>query len=343
MRPKLYKHLFKEQIWRRDPHGVFGHEVFWMEGSKDMEGFGGSYAFSYVTKEGPLLPQAGAMLVHPYDTVLAFVATDYRDILELGAEVSLEIGEERETYTFALSQLVNIPRGVPYGNVRVADKTRDFGLLCVYLAPEYRAKTIPAGDIKAPVPGRKYAKNVRVFAWGVDEKGKALHSGGAITEKKDGSGMGYSRVADERGVMHPLTNAGPGGMGPGNADSLVWAFGDEMLGFELNMLWGHYTQCGKWHRGGEQHVHPAEEILLIFGLDPNDPLHVGAEVEESMGPEDERYHSSVPCVWICPKDFEHLPQITRWVDRPYAFSAISLDRNHLSPWIDEHGNRIEHS
>jgi hypothetical protein len=339
MRPKLYKHLSKNLPWRKDPYGLFDHEIFWMEGSEDMEGFGGSFALSYVTEDGLVFPKNCAALVSPYDTVLAFVSTDYNDILDLGAEVSIELGEERERYTFDQSQLVNIPRGVSYGNIQVTNLKHSFAVLCVFLAPEFSADRISAQDLKGPVPGsHKYADNVRIFAWGVDAQGHPLHTGGAL--KEDGSGMGYTRVADKRGVMHPLDNEGPGGMGPGNADSLLWAFGDEMLGFELNMLWGHYTTRGKWHRGGEQHVHPAEEILLIFSLDPNDPLHVGAEVEESMGPEDERYFASVPNVWICPKDFEHLPQITRWAERPYAFCAISLDRNHLSPWIDEHGNRI---
>jgi hypothetical protein len=62
-------------------------------------------------------------------------------------------------------------------------------------------------------------------------------------------------------------------------------------------------------------------------------MNIGAEIETAMGDEeDERYYANVPTVWICPKNFSHLPSITRWVDRPYAFIVINLNGSHESPW-----------
>ena len=330
MRPKLYKHLVKPLIWRDGPKGLFASPLFWMEGAKDMEGFRGSFAFGYVKGEGKLMPQDGH-LIHPFDTLLCFVATKYGDILDLGATVSIEIGEEREVYSFDKSQVVAIPKGTQYGNVTVSNFKHNFGFYTAYLTPEYSAVAIPSSELKAPVPGKKYKGYNKVYAWAVDEKtGEVLHDAGAIDY--DGSGMGYTRLADERGVMHPLKNQGPDGIGPGNADELLWVFGDQLQNFELNTLWGHYTQCGKWHRGGDAHTHPDEEILIYLGLDADDPMHIGAEIETAMGEEDERYYANVPSVWICPKNFSHLPSITRWVDRPYAFIVLNLNGSHESPW-----------
>ena len=35
-------------------------------------------------------------------------------------------------------------------------------------------------------------------------------------------------------------------------------------------------------------MHPEEEILIFVGLDPDNPLKLGAEVEEGIGWDDER-------------------------------------------------------
>ena len=338
MYTKKYSNLSKPLIWRESPEGLFKGNLFWMEGSSDLEGFQGSFAFQYIKEPGVILPQEGA-LIHSFDTVYAFVALDTADILDLGADVSVELGEEREKYTFNQAQLVCIPKGTQYGNIRVESFRHSFAVLAIYLAPSYSAINIPESELLDPVPGDKYKDHVKIYAWEIDPNtGYTKHSGGAI---KDESGMGYTKALDERGVMHSRMKMGPEGMGPGNADSLLWVFGDYMQGFELNTLWGHYSHPGKWHRGGEHHTHPEEEVLVTLGLDADDPLNTGAEIEISMGEEDERHFANTPNVWICPKGFQHLPQITRWVDRPYAFFVINLDGSHLSPWKDKEGEHQE--
>jgi hypothetical protein len=338
MKPNLHTHFVRPLIWRNGPDGLFDHELFWMEGSKDLEGFEGSFCYGFVKEEGKLFPQDGH-LIHPFDTALAFVSINHDDILDLGATVSIEMGEEREVYTFTESQIVVIPKGTQYGNITVSDMKHPFAHYNMYLSAEYTATAIPSAELKEPVPGDKWSSYVFLFSWAVNEKGEIKHAGGAIDY--DGSGMGYSKLTDARGVMHPLQNMGANGMGPGNADSLLWVYGEQMHDLILNSLWGLYSQCGKWHRAGEQHTHPNEEVLVVVGIDPDDPLNIGAEVEIGMGPEDERHFASVPTVWICPKNFEHLPQITRWVDRPYAFFVINNDSMHDSPWKDKEGDRIE--
>jgi len=39
-----------------------------------------------------------------------------------------------------------------------------------------------------------------------------------------GTGMGYERVTDSEGIMHPAEK----GVGPANADQLVWLFGKDL-------------------------------------------------------------------------------------------------------------------
>ena len=103
---------------------------------------------------------------------------------------------------------------------------------------------------------------------------------------------------------------------------------------DVNFTWGFYSRCGKWHRGGEAHTHPEEEILLFLGLDPDDINYLGAELELGMGKDYERHIFNTPTVASCPKGFPHLPLITRWVDKPYGFIVVCLSGEHASPWVE---------
>ena len=339
-RPRTQQHLVRPLIWREGPEGLYPFELFWMEGKADMAGFGGSFAYTIIKEETQFHPVEG-MVVHPYDEVLAFGSTDLDDMLDLGAEVSIEIGEEREVYTFDQTYMVAIPKGTPHGPVKVKNVKRPFVHFVVSTDPIYSAQVIPASELKPPVSGSKYDGYARLFATGVDPKtGKLLDLREGPARDRfsflspqaieiDKSGMGYNRLSDERGVLH---SSNRGGMGPGNSVNIVWLFGDELQDFDLNVLWGHYLYPGLWHRMGECHGHAEEEILVLVSMDADDPGNLGACVELAMGDEDERYTAEVPTAFVMPKYYLHLPSITRWVDRPYGFIGINLDKNHDSPW-----------
>jgi len=123
-------------------------------------------------------------------------------------------------------------------------------------------------------------------------------------------------------------------MGPGNADQLVWMYGSDLEGLNLNFTWGFYSKPGIWHRGGGAHVHPVDEVLVFVGLDPTNIDYLGAELEIDMGKEHERYVFNKPTVVICPGGLPHLPLVTRWVDQPYSFYVIGLGAEHESPFVD---------
>jgi hypothetical protein len=279
------------------------------------------------------------MLIHPYDEILAFASLNLDDILDLGAEVSVEIGEERETYTFNETSMICIPAGTPHGPVKVKKVETPIVHFTISLAPEYKAVHIPEADLKEPIPGSKYEDHVRLMV-GTFDPVLNMPIRDAIELQKT-QGITGSRSLDERGVRHPQRNQHMGFVGPGNADNLLWLYGHDCLGFELNFLFSHCTKCGIWHRGGTSHAHPEEEILILAGLDPDHPLEMGAEQEVAMGPDDERYAINVPTILVMPRGFPHLPQVTRWVDKPYAFMCVNPDPTHGTPWKDNSGGKVE--
>jgi len=307
-----YAHLIKPMIVREAPAGLYAEPRIWMEG-KDLEGFNATFSYGFIKQPCVCHPTEGA-LVHPYDELLVFVGYQSGDILQLEAEVSIELGEEREVHVFSRPSVVLIPKGMPHGPATVKTISSPIVHYCIGLAPEYKASALPK---KSGATGVKHAHLIKRMVTYVDPN--------AV-----GSGMGYERVVDENGVLRPSER----GVGPGNGDQIVWLYGRDLEGMNVNFTWGLYSKCGKWHRGGEAHIHPEEEILCFLGLDPNDLSYLGAELELGMGMDYERHIFNKPTVGICPKGFPHLPLITRWVDKPYGFVVVCLSGEHESPWVE---------
>jgi len=312
---KEYSHLVKPLLVQKGPKGLYPEPRIWMEG-KDLEGFNAHFSFGFIKEPGVCHPVEGG-LVHPYDECLVFGGLDNSNILNLGAEISVELGDEREEHVFNEPSVVLIPKGMPHGPVRIRRVDRTIAHYSIGLAADYKATPAPKSSKPPKTSGTKHGHLVKKLITRVDP--------GQV-----GSGMGYAAVTDSNGVMRPAER----GVGPGNGDQIVWLFGKDLEGFEVNFTWGFYSRCGKWHRGGEAHTHPEEEILIYVGFDIKDLNYLGAELELGMGKDYERHIFNKPTVAICPKAFPHLPLITRWVDKPYGFIVICLSGEHASPWVE---------
>jgi hypothetical protein len=315
MAKKEFEHLIKSLPVRKPPEGLYTEPRVWMEG-KDLEGFNAHFSYGFIKEPCVCHPEKGA-IIHPYDECLVFAGTDNANILYLGAEISIELGKEQEEHVFNEPSVVIIPKGMPHGPVTVRRVDNPIVHYPIGLGPEYKAELI-SQDSKLPkTSGSKYGHLIKKLITYIDDR------------MRD-SRIDYSMVTDSNGVMHPAE----AGVGPGNGDQIVWLFGKDLEGLDINFTWGFYSRCGKWHRGGEAHTHPEEEILVFVGLDPDDSNYLGAELELGMGKDYERHIFNTPTVAICPKGFPHLPLITRWVDKPYGFFVICLSGEHDSPWVE---------
>lgn len=68
------------------------------------------------------------------------------------------------------------------------------------------------------------------------------------------------------------------------------------------------------------HTHDFDEILALFGTNPEDPYDLGGEVEFWLG--DEKYTLTKSCIIFVPKGLKHCPLIIKRVDRPiFHFSS----------------------
>ena len=122
---------------------------------------------------------------------------------------------------------------------------------------------------------------------------------------------------------------GPGGA---NAEELIWMVGKDLEGVSLHFALGRYKGTGIWHPWAGPHVHPANECLLCFGHDTDDPGYMGAELELALGEEQERHAFNTPSVVVLPANLPHCPLETKKVDKIFAHGHVILDAEHNVDW-----------
>jgi hypothetical protein len=353
MPTKKWSHLVKPLEVKEGPEGLYPAPRIW-GGGKEWQDFQGHFSYGFLRKVGEVCHPVEGAVVHPYDEVLVCAGTNFENMLDLAGEMSIEIGEEREEHIFDKSQVICIPKGTPHGALKVrkiGDKPIAHYLWG--LASEYRAEIIPERSRPAkPTTGTKYGHMVKVLRSYIDpakkldmiRKGmkpedlakmeayyeearkKALASGEG---KSGGTGMGYEMLADESGIMRPN-----GVMGPGNADQLLWLFGEDLNDFDFNFLWTFASKPGVWHTMADGHYHPEPEVLIFVGFNPDDLLDLGARCEVHMGTEFEGHIFKKPTALIMPSGFVHLPEVTLNAERTYAFLVGCLSGTHEAPWVN---------
>jgi hypothetical protein len=310
---KEFANLVKPMIIKDAPQGLYPEKRIWME-AKDLDGFNAHFSFGFIkAPTAPFHPLDGA-IVHPFDELMVFeTAGNTKDVLHFDAEISVELGEEREEHVFKEPTVVLIPKGTPHGSFKVNKIKKPIVHYSIGLGPAYSASAVKWAA--APSKGTKYSKWIKRM----------------ITDVKPSEAQGrMNNVIGKDGIMRPAAN----GVGPGNGDEIVWLYGPDLEGFNINFTWGLYSQCGKWHRGGEAHYHPEAEVLCFVGLDPDKLDYLGAELEFALGKDFERHVFNKPTAVVCPGGFPHLPLITRWVDKPYGFFVACLSGEHGSPWVE---------
>jgi hypothetical protein len=280
--------------------------------------------------------------VHPYPECLLFMGLDTANINYLGAEITCCLGSEQETYAFNEPTVIVIPGGFPHGPITTKRmySPKGFGFLAVELNPVTEITWLGEGvsslsaEQRSAVPkgltfaaAEKILRNKPIPATGkYDHLVKSLRSGLRIER---------GEIRPEQLAQHGEKSQKPGQkLGPGNADHLAWMCGKDLESLDVNISWGFHSQPGIWQRGVGSHVHPVGEVMVYAGTGTDSVDYLGAEIEVDMGEEHERYLIDKPTVVVCPAGIPHNPQVTRWVDKPYAFFAISLSGEQESKSFD---------
>lgn len=93
------------------------------------------------------------------------------------------------------------------------------------------------------------------------------------------------------------------------------------------------SKWGEVSHGPHEHKYP--ELLLHIGMNPDDPLDLGGEVEMHMGPEMEKHVMTKSTFVYIPAGLIHAPWIIKRVDRPFLVIEINQSIKHTEKALPE--------
>jgi hypothetical protein len=113
--------------------------------------------------------------------------------------------------------------------------------------------------------------------------------------------------------------------GPGNAKQRVWLNGQEhQEGLNLSFTWGIYCGQGNWQSDQKAHKHPYPECYIFTGLDTANINYLGADIEISLGEEQEIYSFNEATAVNIPAGLPHGPIVTKQVFSPKGFGCFQI-------------------
>ena len=93
----------------------------------------------------------------------------------------------------------------------------------------------------------------------------------------------------------------------------------------FSLRYGLVDACGVIPEETEkQHVHDYDQVILFISSEPDDMLHLGAELEVDLGAEGVRFRIAVPKAVIIPKGVPHFSPVVHRLERPFYYVSISF-------------------
>lgn len=132
-----YTHLIKTMKVEKGPGGANAKQIISCSGDQ-LEGLAINFQMGLYQKTGEWYPGKGAQ-VHPYDECLVFFGNKTDDLSYLGAEITIDIGQEHEKHTFNVPTLVSIPRGTPHLPIVCNKIENPYRMMQVGLAAQYKS------------------------------------------------------------------------------------------------------------------------------------------------------------------------------------------------------------
>ncbi len=132
-----YANLIKRMPVENGPGGADAGQLISVSGD-ELEGLNVNFRMGLYRETGEWAPGKGAR-VHPYDECMVFFGHNADDLSYLGAEITIELGKEREKHTFDVPTAVSIPRGTPHYPVVCNRVEKPYRVMKVGLGARYQS------------------------------------------------------------------------------------------------------------------------------------------------------------------------------------------------------------
>lgn len=289
MAKKKYADYFKKLEFTDDGYGSFRQGV-----KLDGADLGLDVCIEYGTYwHGGTMGKGLGPHTHDFDQVLYWFGADPDDMGELGAEVELFLGEEKEKHMITSTTAVHIPKGLPHGPANIVRMDDRFCFMSVSCSAEYR---------KTDLPSKKADfENIPVTGWG-SKYGKHILS------------LPFVR----KGAWHyGQTNPDDSG---GSLGSIRWPDAGFDFLIMCESIWNAPYRFGP--NPEKPHVHKLPEILFFMGTDTDDLGYLGGEVELAMGKEAELYTITEPTAVVVPGGLPHCPLTITAIENPILLTDV---------------------
>lgn len=266
-----------------------------------------------IGQTGMITEESDKLHTHDYDQILWFLSADPGNMLELGAQLEIDLGAGAGGVRQRMStpSVVLIPAGTPHFSPVVTDLEKKFFFLSVNCSGELRANVY---DEKAK-PGEDFG------AWGEfrNEYKKNIQS--LKFARKDPYHYG-SALASDAGGIYTHVDAG-----------------SAAVPIPVSMSWQTVTKA---HQLGPRrpdltyapHSHTYDEALIFLSLDLDDltELHVEAEFGFGIQGEDQEFFTiTKAAAMLAPEGVYHLPLVFRKVEKPMILITLSVNTGHTAP------------
>jgi hypothetical protein len=138
---KKYDYLFHTMKAEKGKGGADATQLIPIEGARDMAGVPLNFKLGIHNGTGEFYPGKGS-LIHSYDSVVVFFGRKTDDPTYLGAEISIEIGQEHEKHTFDVPSVVWLPKGTPHFPVSCNRCDHAYTVAQIGLSCKYDAKWV---------------------------------------------------------------------------------------------------------------------------------------------------------------------------------------------------------
>jgi hypothetical protein len=225
--------------------------------------------------------------------LLCFLGGNPESIPDLGAEVGICLGDEKEEHVMTSATIVSIPPGLKHCPITIRQYSRPFVLLRILTTSEYEDRLLAkTGDAD-------------VFS------SKAMKEGSPVTGDEKKYWMNIIR-----GPF--FVEAEPGWTG-----TSIWSHHNE---YKNGTTLGYHCINSTYYVPFT-HAHDFHELLCFIGGDPENVGDLGAEVSIRLGDELEEHVFNTATIVSMPPGLKHCPLLVKNVTRPLVFLEVSMTKD----------------
>jgi hypothetical protein len=240
---KYSQHVIQEPFHKAGED--FGGAMIFKHTGEDNSG--SIYEYHCINRADWSIPESRT---HDTWELLCFVGGNPQDINDIGAEVSLFLGNNNEEHIITGATVVSVPPGLKHGPITVKKYTRPFVLLRILTTKEYENKL------------KENAVDADVF--GVQN----MIEGSEVA--KNGKKYWMNIVRGPFFIDYE----------PGWTGTSIWAHNNE---YKNGTTLGYHC-VNTTYDVRHTHAHDFHELLCFLGGDPENPTEFGAEVSMPLSP-----------------------------------------------------------